>query len=1005
MSKRLMCLVPLCMVLTATMTVRAETISVVSDADTWTAATDTASNDTLEFMAIQGGSSDRTGYVRFDLSDLNIQKVESATLTLTVHGAIPKPPYRNDTVNTGRFALYGLNAAAGNTAQNWNPAGLNGSSTGDEIDWTTGTVVVAGGRAADLDEDVAGITETVTNAAAGGWALGTTITVTGQPLANFIQSRVDDGGLVTFILKNDDSTDRGYGICSKEYPDEAYRPKLELVAVRGAKSGAAKPNPQDKATDVSRDTVLSWKPGTSAATHNVYLGTDLDAVTAAGANVLVSQGQDANTYNPPGHLAMGQTCYWRVDEVNGAPDFTVHSGPVWSFTVEPHSYPIVSVTATASSSDTGLAPQNTVDSSGLDPQDLHSTLDKAMWLSGKNAPLPAWIQYEFDRIYKLQEMWVWNHNTMMESIVGVGFKDVVVEYSVNGTDWTMLGELEFAQGTSADGYAHNTTVDFAGAAAKFVRLTPKNNWGDMTRQYGLSEVRFYYIPAHAREPVPASGATNVDPITTALSWRAGREAASHQVYISTDGQAVTDGSAPVVTVDQASYAPRPSLGLGAIYYWRVVEVNQAETPGTWASDIWSFSTLTYLTVDDFESYTNDSPSRVFQTWIDGAGFSADEFFPTGNPGNGSGSLIGYDPTAGDIMETGIIHGGRQSMPLYYDNGGTTRYSEAVRTFEYPQDWSKYGITTLVLHFRGDANNVAAPLYVKINSTKVLYNGGAPSTAVPVWKQWNIDLAALGTHRIGVKTLAIGVGDGSAGGTGTIFIDDILLYAAPPQPVAATDPGSSALMALYAMEDNLKDGSGRGNNGTATETPTYVQSLTGYGKALNLDGSNDYVDLPVGSLVSTLNSTTIAAWVYFTNTGNAWQRIFDFGNAGAGGADPSVYMFLTSNNNGMRTVRFAIRTAAVGEQGVNAPAALTTGWHHVAVVIDSAAMQLRLYQDGMLAASGATSLLPKDLGVTTQNWLGRSQWTADAFFGGSIDDFRIYSRALSESEVRYLAGDR
>jgi hypothetical protein len=63
-----------------------------------------------------------------------------------------------------------------------------------------------------------------------------------------------------------------------------------------------------------------------------------------------------------------------------------------------------------------------------------------------------------------------------------------------------------------------------------------------------------------------------------------------------------------------------------------------------------------------------------------------------------------------------------------------------------------------------------------------------------------------------------------------------------------------------------------------------------------------------------------------------------------------------------------------------------------------------------AISGVPALVVRndgafDLGVTTQNWLGRSQWTADPFFGGSIDDFHIYNRALSESEVRYLAGDR
>ena len=163
-------------------------------------------------------------------------------------------------------------------------------------------------------------------------------------------------------------------------------------------------------------------------------------------------------------------------------------------------------------------------------------------------------------------------------------------------------------------------------------------------------------------------------------------------------------------------------------------------PGT--SDVWSFSTAESIVVDDFESYTNDSPKRVFQTWIDGMGFSEDEFFPKGNTGNGSGALVGYDPTKGNIMEMALVHGGRQSMPLYYDNSSGTRYAEAQRTFATPQDWSKHGVTTLVLYFRGDSNNVAAPLYVKINGTKVLYNNGAAGTALPVWKQWNIDLSGV-----------------------------------------------------------------------------------------------------------------------------------------------------------------------------------------------------------------------------------------------------------------------
>jgi hypothetical protein len=105
------------------------------------------------------------------------------------------------------------------------------------------------------------------------------------------------------------------------------------------------------------------------------------------------------------------------------------------------------------------------------------------------------------------------------------------------------------------------------------------------------------------------------------------------------------------------------------------------------------------------------------------------------------------------------------------------------------------------------------------------------------------------------------------------------------------------------------------------------------------------------------------------------------------------------------MRFAIRTAAVGEQIVDAPKAMPTGWHHAAISIDSTTMMMSLYLDGDLVGTAATTLLPKDLGNTNQNWLGRSQYTADAYFSGMLDEFRIYKRVLSAAEVRYLAGDR
>jgi len=450
------------------------------------------------------------------------------------------------------------------------------------------------------------------------------------------------------------------------------------------------PSPVNEATDVPRDdVVLSWIPGDYTEKHDVYLGTDFgdvkDATTTVDPSGVYMGRQYLNTY-ATARFELGQTYYWRIDEVEA--DGTIHTGNVWSFTVEPFAYPIENVTATASSTLPDMGPENTVNGSGLDANDLHSTEQTDMWLSDTE-PNGAWMEFEFDSVYKLHEMLVWNSNQTIESFVGYGCKDVSIEYSVDGNDYTALGTYEFAQAPGAAGYAANTTVDFVGAVAKNVRLTANSNWGGIIDQYSLSEVCFFYIPIYAREPSPASGATDVA-VDVTLGFRAGREADMHDVYFSSDWQAVVDGTAPVTTVTENSYGPL-ALDLGTTYYWRVDEVNEAETHVTLEGNIWDFTTYEYFVVDDFESYDDFEPNRIFDTWIDGWGI------PT------NGSTLGYaepDFLAGEhFVETTIVHGGAQSMPYFYDNN--LKYSESTMTLSYQQDWTRRGAGVLSLWFRGN----------------------------------------------------------------------------------------------------------------------------------------------------------------------------------------------------------------------------------------------------------------------------------------------------------------
>jgi|GEM_PF-2382077 len=352
-------------------------------------------------------------------------------------------------------------------------------------------------------------------------------------------------------------------------------------------------SPRAEAVDVPRDASLSWIGSPLADTYDVYFGTSFEDVNAADRDdprdMLISQGQHATTYQPNGLLEFGRTYYWRVDEVSASPGSTVYGGCVLEFTTELHGYPLGNATATSNAiSAAGEGPENTTNGSGLDAADRHSIAAGDMWLGVPDGTDPVYIQYEFDNVYRLHEMLVWNYNVQFELALGFGLKDVTVEYSENGADWTALDNVQFAQATARSDYAANTTVDFGGVAAKCVRLTVNSGWS-MLGQFGLSEVRFFHIPTRAWKPQPADGETGVynDAI---LNWHAGRQAALHEVYLSTDRQAVVDGTALIDTVTESSYQPS-ALDPGQTYYWKINEVNEAEAITSWEGDVWELTTI------------------------------------------------------------------------------------------------------------------------------------------------------------------------------------------------------------------------------------------------------------------------------------------------------------------------------------------------------------------------------------------------------------------------------
>jgi hypothetical protein len=283
-------------------------------------------------------------------------------------------------------------------------------------------------------------------------------------------------------------------------------------------------------------------------------------------------------------------------------------------------------------------------------------------------------------------------------------------------------------------------------------------------------------------PVPADGSNEASP-TPILAWLPGQGAMEHKVFFSSSRDAVAQGAAEadkgVRALADANFAPGVLDSL-TTYYWRVDETSFETT--VQVGPVWSFTTC--ILVDDFESYTDDVGSRVFQTWIDGWGYT--EPAP-GNPGNGTGATVGYDPLAGSIMEKTVVHGGLQSMPLDYNNINAPYYSETVREFADSENWTASDANMLVLYFRGKTANAAAPLYVAIEDASrrvaVVVHTNPKAVNISTWTQWKIPLTQFtGVSLTSVKKFYIGVGDRKVptkGGAGRLFIDDIAVTKPAP----------------------------------------------------------------------------------------------------------------------------------------------------------------------------------------------------------------------------------
>jgi hypothetical protein len=310
------------------------------------------------------------------------------------------------------------------------------------------------------------------------------------------------------------------------------------------------------------------------------------------------------------------------------------------------------------------------------------------------------------------------------------------------------------------------------------------SWGDgIVDEADLEVLMSYWGQAvhypcrQAHRPTPTDqGIVDVEH-SRSLNWWPGSSATEHDVYVGTNAAAVENADTSDTTgvyrgrQQAREYTLPEELLPDQTYYWRIDQWNTNAT--LTRGEVWSFFVADYLIVDDFESYDDAEEgkgTRIYEVWIDGWE-------------NETGSEVGYSEALGGTFgERTIVHGGRQSMPLFYDNTEAT-YSEAKRTFAAPQDWTRRGVETLNLWIYGSPDNAAEPLYVSLgdsaDNTAVVAHPDPAATTVDAWQQWSIPLADFaGLDLTAVTSMAIVLGDADRtepGGLGVLFIDDIYLH--------------------------------------------------------------------------------------------------------------------------------------------------------------------------------------------------------------------------------------
>jgi len=501
---------------------------------------------------------------------------------------------------------------------------------------------------------------------------------------------------------------------------------------------------------------------------------------------------------------------------------------------------------------------------------------------------------------------------------------------------------------------------------------------------------------------PAPVGTDVEIDQTRLTWSAGdgtAATAGHDVYLGIDRDAVANDSGDnalgtyLGTVDAAEITMPNDLAMAQTYYWRVDQIEQ-DTGAIHKGDVWKFVVADSQLVDDFESYTADDgtlapddPNLVYNVWKDGYEVAD------------NGSVVFLEQRVND-ERTGncVVRQGVQSLKVAYANGDAVVNSEITRAFAGPQDWSRYGLKSLSLHFHGGPENTFDQVYVKINDFKVPYDLSEAHVKTTQWYPWIIDLKNVNTDLSNVTSLAIGIDGGTTGENQVLYVDNIRLYGEEGRLIAPKAPDDASLVAHYTFDGNAQDSSGNGNHGTLVKNAGWVDGIIDGALDISACEGIDFANFdPTGGT----GVFTFSTWIRWDGTGSTQHFL---SKTAGWGADTMMFQIELKGNSTNSADRNRMALAYQGADQAKLHVIPAGEWVHTALVFDGKTATGYLngvpQTDPVPTGIGDYVDCPVHIGKTFKENPSSGGWRN---IQGLLDDVRLYNYPLTEEEIRGLSG--